>query len=408
MDEDRRNARPEGRLTMKPMQGMRVVDISHVIAGPTCGLYLANYGAEVLKIELPGRGDVLRAGGGERAHVDDGVTVGFATVNAGKRSAAVDLKEPAGVAALLDYARGADVFIENFRPGVVERLGLGYDVVRAVNPGIVYVSISGYGQEGEWSDRGAYDHVVQALTGMMSLQGNEDDPPVKVGFPVIDAAAGMVAAQSVLAALLRRARSGEGAYLDVSMAQAAVHLMLTPAVAAAVEGRDRPRVGNRGFSGSPGGATYRCADGWIATAANTPAQFATLCRVLGIEGVLSDESLLDTAAMARGAGFVAARDDAALRSRLAAAFAGFSAAALEGELAQARVPAARVRQLSEFMREWCEGTMATAPVTRVMYPGGSVPDVGTGAKWDRRAPDTPARAPRLGEHTADLEGAGGD
>ena len=387
---------------MAPMHGMRVVDISHVIAGPTCGLYLAHHGADVLKIELPGRGDVLRHGGGERARVDDGVTVGFATVNAGKRSAEVDLKDPADVAALLEHVRGADVFIENFRPGVVERLGLGYDAVRAINPRIVYVSISGYGQEGEWSPRGAYDHVVQALTGMMSLQGDEGDPPIKVGFPVIDAAAGIVAAQAVLAALLRRERSGEGAYLDVSMAQAAVHLMLSPAVAAAYEGADRPRVGNRGFSGSPGGATFRCADGWIATAANTPAQFAVLCRVLGIEAVLQDESLLDTEAFRRGAGFGGARDDAALRARLAAAFAAHSAATLERELAAARVPAARVRSLSEFMREWSAGTMATAPVTRVDYPGGTVLDAGTGAKWDRRAPNPPRRAPRLGEHTADL------
>lgn len=387
---------------MAPMQGLRVVDISHVIAGPTCGLYLAHYGADVLKIELPGRGDVLRTGGGERARVDDGVTVGFATVNAGKRSAAVDLKDPAGVAALLEHARGADVFIENFRPGVVERLGLGYDAVRAVNPRIVYVSISGYGQEGEWAPRGAYDHVVQALTGMMSLQGDEGDPPIKVGFPVIDAAAGIMAAQSVLAALLRRERTGEGAYLDVSMAQAAVHLMLSPAIAAAFEGRDRPRVGNRGFSGSPGGATFRCADGWIATAANTPAQFAVLCRVLGIEDVLRDDALLDTEALARGAGFVVARDEAALRARLVAAFAGRPAAALEHELAAAGVPAARVRSLSEFMREWSDGAMATAPVTRVVYPGGTVLDAGTGAKWDRVAPTPPARAPRLGEHTPDL------
>lgn len=385
---------------MAPLHGMKVIDVSHVIAGPTCGLYLAHYGAQVTKIELPGRGDVLRAG--VRDRVDDGVTVGFATVNAGKRSAEVDLKDPRGVAALLAAAREADVFIENFRPGVVDRLGLGYDAVRAVNPRIVYVSISGYGQEGAWSRRGAYDHVVQALTGMMSLQGDEGDPPVKVGFPVIDAAAGMMAAQAVLAALLRRERFGEGAYLDVSMAQAAVHLMLSPAVAAAFEGADRPRVGNRGFSGSPGGATFRCADGWIATAANTPAQFATLCRVLGIEQVLHDPALLDPQVFVRGTGFVVARDDAALRARLAEAFAGASAAALERALADAQVPAARVRSLAEFMREWTAGGLATAPVTPVAYPNGTVLDVGTGAKWDRREPQPPARAPRLGEHTGDL------
>jgi crotonobetainyl-CoA:carnitine CoA-transferase CaiB-like acyl-CoA transferase len=382
---------------MKPLQGMRVVDISHVIAGPTCGLYLARYGAEVVKIELPGRGDVLRAGGADASRLDEGVTAGFAAVNAGKRSAAVDLKDPAAVAALLEHARGADVFIENFRPGVIERLGLGYDAVRAVNPRIVYVSISGFGQEGAWSERGAYDHVVQAFTGMMAQQGDEGDPPIKVGFPVIDAAAGMMAAQSVLAALLRRERSGEGAYLDVSMAQAAAHLMLSQAVQADRDGRDRPRVGNRGFSGSPGGATFRCADGWIATAANTPAQFAALCGLLGIESVLADELLLDVAAFGKGAGFVVARDRAALERRLTAAFAGRSAAQLERDLAAVNVPAARVRTLAEFMAEWAGGGLATAPLTRVDYPGGSVLDLGTGAKWDRLDPDAPAPAPRLGE-----------
>ncbi len=390
---------------MKPMEGMRVVDLSHVIAGPTCGHYLAHYGADVIKVEPPGAGDVLRTGHG-RAQVDEGVTVGFAAINAGKRSIVLDLKTPAGVAALLALAREADVFIENFRPGVIERLGLGYDAVRALNPGVVYASISGYGQEGEWGPRGAYDHVVQAFTGMMSLQGEEGDPPIKVGFPVIDAAAGMAAAQAVLAALLRRARSGEGAYLDVSMVQAAVHLMLSPAVQAAFEQRDRPRPGNRGFSGSPGAATFRCADGWIATAANTPAQFAMLCRALGIEDVLHDAALVDVAALAGGAGFVVARDAAALHARVAAAFERQQAVALEASLAALGVPAARVRSLAEFMGEWAAGGLASAPVTEVVYPGGAVLDIGTGAKWDRRAPQPPGRAPRLGEHTAAVVGDG--
>jgi crotonobetainyl-CoA:carnitine CoA-transferase CaiB-like acyl-CoA transferase len=388
------------------MEGMRVVDLSHVIAGPTCGHYLAHYGAEVIKIEPPGRGDVLRTGGGGKASVDEGVSVGFATVNAGKRSAAIDLKSPGGPERVRELARDADVFIENFRPGAVARLGLDYDAIRAISPRVVYVSISGYGQEGEWGPRGAYDHVVQAFTGMMSLQGEEGDPPVKVGFPVIDAAAGMTAAQAVLAALLRRERSGEGAYLDVSMVQAAVQLMLSPAVAAAHEGRDRPRPGNRGFSGSPGAATFRCADGWIATAANTPAQFATLCRTLGIDDVLRDATLLDVDRLAQGAGFVVPHDLPRLHARLEAAFAAQSAAALEAALAAHGVPAARVRSLSGFMAEWTAGGMATAPVTRVAYPGGTVVDPGTGAKWDRRETVHPGRAPRLGEYGAAGSGDG--
>lgn len=382
---------------MNALEGMRVVDLSHVIAGPTCGYYLAHYGADVIKVEEPAHGDVLRAG--TKGRVDEGVTVGFATVNAGKRSVVADLKDPEGVRAVLALAAGADVFIENFRPGVVERLGLGYEALRAVNPSIVYLSISAYGQEGEWAPRGAYDHVVQAFTGMMSLQGEEHDPPIKVGFPVIDSAAGMSAAQAVLAALLRRARTGEGARLDVSMTQAAVQLMLSPAVQVAFDGRDRPRPGNRGFTGSPGAATFRCAQGWIATSANTPAQFTALCGVLGLQDLLGDDTLIDVAALSSGAGFVITRDDAAVRARVEAAFARADAADLEARLNAVGVAAARVRTLHEFVSEYAQGDMATHTVTRVAYPLGSLLDFGHGAKVDRTAPEAPAPAPRLGADT---------
>jgi crotonobetainyl-CoA:carnitine CoA-transferase CaiB-like acyl-CoA transferase len=389
---------------MRALEGMRVIDLSHVIAGPTCGHYLAQQGAEVIKVEEPVHGDILRVN--RRAQVDAGISVGFAALNADKRSIAIDLKDPARIAALRALAATADVFIENFRPGVVRRLGLDYDAIRAVKPDIVYVSISGFGQEGEWSPRGAYDHVVQALTGMMSLQGDEGSDPVKVGFPVIDAAAGMVAAQGVLAALLRRMRTGEGAYLDVSMVQAAMQLMLSPAVLAGFEGRDRPRPGNRGFSGSPGAATFRCAEGWIATAANTAAQFGVLCRELGVPELLEDASLIDPRSLAAGGGFVVARDEAALHARLAAAFARHGADALERRLAAAGVPAARVRGLAEFVGEYAGGATVSAPVGSVAYPGGSVLDLGPGWKADGRAPAQRARAPFLGEHTDDLLGSG--
>lgn len=379
---------------MNALQGTRVLDLSHVIAGPTCGHYLAQLGAEVIKVEGPPHGDVLRAG--KRGMVDDTVSVGFATLNAGKRSLRLDLKTAEGVQALQALVPTADVFIENFRPGTMDRLGLSAEVIRAWRPDIVHVSISGYGHEGEWSGRGAYDHVVQAVTGMMSLQGEEGDDPIKVGFPVIDAAAGMVAAQAVLAALLRRARTGEGARLDVSMAQAALQLMLSPAVAAAFEGADRPRPGNRGFSGSPGAATWRCAQGWIATAANVPRQFASLCEVLGVSEILQDEALLDVAGLRAGAGFVVARDALALHARLEAAFARHDAHALEALLAARGVPAARVRSLHEFVSAFAQGGMMTAPVAWTDYPAGRVLSLGPGWKTDGQTPAAPAPAPRLG------------
>lgn len=379
---------------MNALQGFRVLDLSHVIAGPTCGHYLAQLGAEVIKVEGPPHGDVLRAG--KRAQVDETVSVGFATLNANKRSVCLDLKQADGVAALRALVATADVFIENFRPGTMDRLGLGAAVIRGWRPDIVHVSISGYGHEGEWSGRGAYDHVVQAVTGMMSLQGEEGDDPIKVGFPVIDAAAGMVAAQSVLAALLRRARTGEGARLDVSMAQAALQLMLSPAVAAAFEGADRPRPGNRGFSGSPGAATWKCANGWIATAANVPRQFMALCEALGVAHLLQDEALLDVDALRLGAGFVVARDAQALHARLATAFERQDAHALEAELAAKGVPVARVRSLHEFVSEFAQGAMMTAPVSWTQYPGGRVLSLGPGWKTDGQMTQAPEPAPRLG------------
>lgn len=379
---------------MNALQGTRVLDLSHVIAGPTCGHYLAQLGAEVIKIEGPPHGDVLRAG--KRGMVDETVSVGFATLNAGKRSVRLDLKTQEGIEALRTLVVSADVFIENFRPGTMDRLGLGAEVIRSWRPDIVHVSISGYGHEGEWSGRGAYDHVVQAVTGMMALQGEEGDDPVKVGFPVIDAAAGMVASQAVLAALLRRGRTGEGARLDVSMAQAALQLMLSPAVATAFEGADRPRPGNRGFSGSPGAATWRCAQGWIATAANVPRQFSALCEALGVPELLQDEALLDVAALRVGEGFVMARDAAGLHARLAAAFERHDAHALEAQLAARGVPAARVRSLHEFVSEFAQGAMMTAPVSWTDYPAGRVLSLGPGWKTDGQQPAAPAPAPRLG------------
>ena len=197
-------------MGLQALQGIRVLDLSHVIAGPTASHYLALEGAEVIKVESPGKGDILRA---SRAgdQLDDRVSVGFAALNAGKQSLAIDLKQTRGRELLAQWIARADVFIENFRPGATARLGFDYEAVRAIKPDIIYASISGFGQEGEWAPRPAYDHVVQSAMGMGMLQGEAGQDPVKVGFPVIDSATGMVAAQAILAALFRRERQGVGA-----------------------------------------------------------------------------------------------------------------------------------------------------------------------------------------------------
>lgn len=384
-------------MGMNALQGIKVLDLSHVIAGPTASHYLALEGAEVIKVEAPERGDILRQGRPGQA-LDQGVSVGFAAINGGKQSLAIDLKHPDALAIVERLIAQCDVFIENYRPGAVARLGLDLTRVRQLRPDIVYASISGFGQQGHWAHRPAYDHVVQAAMGMSGLQGDEGQDPMKVGFPVVDTATGLLAAQAITMALFRRLRTGQGAHLDLSMSQAALQLMWPEVFKVAHSGEDSPRVGNRGFSGSPGAATFECADGWLATAANTQAQFRALCGVLGLPGLPDDPALIDQAALASG-GFLVAKDGTRLHGLLCAAMRQRQATELESELAAQGVPCAKVRTIREALDGLGDGQHMTLPIRRTRYPGGEVRDFGGGYLADSAAGQAMAPAPRLGQHT---------
>lgn len=194
-------------MTFKPLAGIRVLDFTHVIAGPLATFHLSELGAEVVKIENRNGGDVMRRGNG---------LMGFVSLNAGKRCVELDLNDAADRQQVLDLAREADVLVDSLRPGVLDRFGFDDGSLRAVNPALIYCSISGWGNAGEWRERPAYDHVVQAATGMTMLAGREGDPPVKTGFPVIDAGTGVIAALAIMAALRERDATGQGRYLAVS------------------------------------------------------------------------------------------------------------------------------------------------------------------------------------------------
>jgi crotonobetainyl-CoA:carnitine CoA-transferase CaiB-like acyl-CoA transferase len=324
------------------LRGVRVLDFSHVIAGPFATLHLAQLGADVTKVEKPGGGDVMRrTAAGARA---------FTALNAGKRTREIDIASDAGRAEVLDLARATDVMVDNYRPGVLQRHGLGYEDVRKVNPRIVYCAISGYGySDPARTPYGAYDHVIQALTGMTMLAGVEGDPPVKTGFPVVDAATGIIAALAVVTALRERDRTGAGCFLDVSMWAAALQLMYPFACEALASNQEIARVGNKGYSGSPAADIFACRDGWLAIGANTPAHIEQLMRVLGVDSA-EVAPLLEPPGTA-GPTFARARDPAGFRDLLVARLAGQSAADLERRLNAAGVPAARVRTLREFTRE---------------------------------------------------------
>jgi crotonobetainyl-CoA:carnitine CoA-transferase CaiB-like acyl-CoA transferase len=350
------------------LRGVRVLDFSHVIAGPFATFHLVQMGAEVTKVEKPGGGDVMRrTAAGARA---------FTALNAGKRIREIDIATDAGRAEVLELARAADVMVDNYRPGVLQRHGLGYEDVRQVNPQIVYCAISGYGySDPARTPHGAYDHVIQALTGMTMLAGVEGDPPVKTGFPVVDAATGIIAALAIVTALRERDRTGEGCFLDVSMWASALQLMYPFACETLASNQEIARVGNKGYSGSPAADTFECRDGWLALGANTPAHVERLMQVLGVDP--AEVAPLLEPPGTDGPAFARARDPDAFRALLAARLANQSAIDLERRLNAAGVPAARVRTLREFTRE----AVSTGLLQPVLLGEGKAQALTPGLGW---------------------------
>jgi crotonobetainyl-CoA:carnitine CoA-transferase CaiB-like acyl-CoA transferase len=331
-----------------------------------------------------------------------GVTAAFQGVNAGKRAIALDLGRPEGRAVLERLVPTAQVFLENFRPGRMARLGFGPERVAALNPAIVYASVSAWGQSGEHAERPGYDHVMQAATGMMWLQGEDAEaPPMKVGFPAIDMAAGMMGAMAVMAGLMRRREGDRGPIvLDVSMADAALALMSATASRYLMEGAAPARVGNGAFAASPGGGVFRTADGWLATAANTLAQFEALARALGRPELATAPDWLrlrpaSPSAILRDCG--TPRLEAALRD----AFLGRRSEEWEALLNAAGVPAAAVRSPATFL----DGPYRRTPgfSGRVPdpngQPGGRHEVLGAAFRLNGVAPVPRTSAPRLGADT---------
>ncbi len=264
----------------QPLAGIRVADFSHVMAGPFASHLLRLLGAEVIKIEAPGRGDAMRYYGADRRY--DGMAPAFIAVNAGKKSIALDLKDAEDRETARQIVGACDVLLENFRPGVIGRLGFGYEDVKAFNPASVYCSVSGYGQSGPLRDWPAIDNIVQATSGMMSLGGNPGDPPMRVGFPVVDTLTGQSAAFAILAALLRRGQTGEGSCIDVAMFDASIAFMASAVVPFLVTGTPLERTGNVGYSGQPTSALFEAGDGRaISLGVVQQSQFVALAQFLG-------------------------------------------------------------------------------------------------------------------------------
>ncbi|MFZ9501210.1 MAG: CaiB/BaiF CoA transferase family protein [Beijerinckiaceae bacterium] len=262
------------------LSGVRVLDLTNVLAGPFCCYQLALMGADVIKVEAPGAGDLARQLGADPALNKKLMGASFLAQNAAKRSIALDLKSARGKEIFKRLVATADVVVENFRPGVMERLGLGAAELRALRPGLVYCAISGFGQDGPLRDNPAYDQIVQGLSGAMSVTGDAQSAPLRVGYPVADTLGGLTAALAICGALVRRARGGEGETIDVSMLEATLVAMGWQVSNWLIAGVEPKPLGNENMTAAPSG-TFVTARGALNIAANKQEQFEKLCALIG-------------------------------------------------------------------------------------------------------------------------------
>lgn len=380
-------------MQQRPLNGIRVLDLTNVLAGPYCSYQLMLLGAEVLKVEQPGRGDLARRLGPDPELNQAGVGASFLAQNAGKKSIELDLKDAGDRAAFEAMVRDADVLLENFRAGVLARLGFDWATLRELNPRLVYCAISGFGQTGPMSGAPAYDQIIQGLTGMMSITGTPETAPQRVGFPVCDSVGGLAAALAICAALLGRQRTGEGAFLDVSMLETSLSAMGWTVSNYLVSGVDPEPMGDQNATAAPSG-TFETADGPLNIAANRQEQFETLCRLAERTELVTDPRFADIDARKRHRTELSRELAAALRTRTAAEW--------ERVLADAGVPAARiltVREAVDLDQVRHRGLITTLP-----HPDGSgrpLRTVGSGVLVDGAPLRPTGPPPLLGQHNSE-------
>lgn len=381
-------ASPDSRPS--PLKGVRVLDLTTVLAGPYCTYQLSLLGAEVIKIERPGVGDWARQG--DRVRGLPEFSAQFVAQNAGKKSIELDLKSESGLRQALELAAKCDVVVENFSPGVADRLGIGYEQVLRVKRDIVYCAMSGYGQEGTMSRRPAYDHVVQAASGITMLTGAADSVPNRIGPPMVDYLSGIYGAFAVLAALRERDRTGAPQFLDVAMLDATVVAMASTVSLYANGGKIPVANGNTAASGAPMSGIFQTKEGLLSMTANQPEQFVRAAQVMGLQGLVEDPRFCNEEVRRENA--------SALKAAVSDRLTEKTALEWEDLLSSVHVPAAKVRTVPEVLGT--EHMAQRGTIARVTdLQTGTVMEVpGIGFRWNRQVLGPMSGPPRLGEHTA--------
>ena len=377
---------------MKPLKGIRVLDLSRVLAGPWCTQLLADLGAEVIKIERPGHGDDTRHWGPPWHGVgDDRVAAYFLAANRGKRSAAIDFSKPEGADLVRRLAAKSDVVVENFKVGALKKFGLDGETLRALNPRLIYASITGFGQDGPYMDRAGYDYIVQGMSGLMSVTGQPDGAPggepMRVGVAVVDLFTGMYTASAILAALVRRGVTGKGAHIDSALFDVSLAILANQASNALVSGQDPGRQGNTHPNIVPY-QPFACADQPLIIAVGNDRQFAKLAVVLGHPDWASDERFATNAARVANRALLVPLIEERLRQRRAAEWfadldaAGIPAGPINSIHRALGDPQAVHRQMVQDMQRF---RLVGSPLRA------------DGEHWNSGSPP-----PRLGQHTAEI------
>ena len=371
----------------QPFSGYRVIDFTRVVSGPYATLQLAFLGADVIKVESA-EGDDARRMAPDPAMTKDDMSPAFMALAMNKRSVVLDLKSEDGRAAAEALILSADAVVENFRPGVMDRLGLGYEALAVKKPDLIFCSISGFGQSGPRVKSPAYDARLQAMSGIMSITGQPETGPVRAGYAVVDAAAGMAAAFAIASAFLQRERTGKGQRIDVPMLDATLSHM-SPTVAEETVGGRTPRLaGNQGTSGRPTANLFPCRDGHVMLAVNTEGQFQGLAQVIGKPDLGKDPRFQDWDARKA--------NEVDLRQIIEAGFAERDGADLEAALDAASVPASRVRDIADILGD------AQVAHRGLMQKFDGYSLVGPPFSFAWGGPKATSAPPTIGQHTEEV------
>ncbi|MDW4550059.1 CaiB/BaiF CoA-transferase family protein [Defluviimonas sp. D31] len=377
---------------MAPLQGLKVVELARILAGPWAGQTLTDLGAEVIKVEAP-EGDDTRAWGPPFIEREgDRSAAYFHAANRGKKSVTADFRTPEGQAFVRDLVKDADILIENFKVGGLKKYGLDYESLRAVNPRLIYCSITGFGQDGPYAHRAGYDYIIQGMSGLMSITGEPDRQPQKVGVAVTDVFTGIYSVAAILAAVHQRARTGEGQQIDMALLDVATSVMANQAMNYLASGTPPMRMGNAHPNIVPY-SVFDCADGWIIIATGNDGQYRRLCRILGLD------------ALAEAPEFLKNSDRIANRAELTRLITAKTVSWQKADLLAAceadGVPAGPINDMGEVFAD----PQVLARGMRVELDG--VPGVRSPFRFSGAELALDRPSPKLGEHDADVKAGRG-